>query len=498
MIAHVARREVLGHLRSPRFVALCALAVALLAVGAWIDAGRFEARMAYADALDAQRQSAVAFDRAGPDEVVWRYGWRGGRVVADPAMRAVRPPTPASVFAIGGDLDAPGFWQFGTEGMSAGASTEAGSLGGRSATLDLEFVVRVVLSLVAMLLAADAVAGDRETGMLRALFAAPVSRVDVLLGKWLGGLLTLALPLTLGSGVACLVLAAHGIAVLDADVWPRVLLLLAGALLFLSASLALALYASAHCRDARTATVLLVALWVAAVLIVPNGAALVAAAVAPVTPAEVVRQARTDGLRQLEVERAHVLARLWRTATGSDDVPRDGRLPDDAKRRYDALRRGAEVALMQRKRALLRDLDDRRVREERRQSRLVGLLGAVSPAATFGSFAAAAAGTGRRLEERWEGAAREHQARLERASFDQMHGTELFDARADFLRISFLPGPGDAADRVPTYAEMPAFAPPEPALGADLADALAPLVLLAGENLVFLVLAAVAVTRMEV
>ena len=86
---------------------------------------------------------------------------------------------------------------------------------------------------------------------------------------------------------------------------------------------------------------------------------------------------------------------------------------------------------------------------------------------------------------------------MERASFDRVFGTELFDARAGYLRISFLPGRSDADDHVPTYAELPEFAPPKSSLRADLRDAVAPFGILAVEGLLFLGLATIAVVRME-
>lgn len=497
MILHIARRELLGHLRSPRFLVLCALSLSLLATGAYVSARRFAARAEYADALEAMRQTAVALERPADDPST-RFGWRSGQTTADAALRAVRAPLPTSVLALGGELAVPGFWQFGTEGLTPGPAADAGEATAADAPLDFEFIVRAVLSLLALLLAADAVASERESGILRALFAAPVSRLDVLLGKYLGGVLTLGVPLTIGATLAFGVLAAAGVPVARGGVVARLALLFAGAAVYLCAMHALGILVSARCREARTAVVLLMGAWVALVIVVPAAAGSVARIARPVTPYELFRQDRTTGLRQLEAERARVLAAVWRRVTGSDVVPIDGVIAGDVRRRYDDARARPEAALMQRKRALLRTIEDARAREQMAQARLGTRLGMISPAATFSAFAAEVVGTGGGFRRRWEQAAVEHQERLERAAFDRAFGTELFDARAGYLRITFQPNPADPRDRVPAYAQLPPFAAPADDLDADLRGALPLLAMLLLDGLALFAAATVAVVRMEV
>ncbi|AHG91417.1 hypothetical protein J421_3880 [Gemmatirosa kalamazoonensis] len=304
MILLVARRELLGHLRSRRLRALLALVVALLATGAFVNVRRFEERVRYADALESLRTVSAALERDDPESLSSRFGWRSGRVIADPALRAIRPPAPASVLALGADLAAPGFWQFGTEGVSAGPAQDADASVADQRTLDVAFVVRVVLSLVAVLLAAETIAGDRERGLLRALFTAPVSRLDVLCGKYVGGLLTLCVPVCAGTLAAAVVMLLVRAPLLGPGVGLRLLSLAVGAVLFLAAMLALGVLVSARCRDGQTAVVAAVTVWALLVVVLPGGASLVASVARPVTPDELQRQARSEGIRQLEVERA--------------------------------------------------------------------------------------------------------------------------------------------------------------------------------------------------
>ena len=83
MIWLIARREVVDHLRSARFLALCALAVLLLPLSAYVNAADWQARRAYHDALrQAQLARLAAADSSremtadGASGDGPRWGWR--------------------------------------------------------------------------------------------------------------------------------------------------------------------------------------------------------------------------------------------------------------------------------------------------------------------------------------------------------------------------------------------------------------------------------------
>jgi Cu-processing system permease protein len=71
-------------------------------------------------------------------------------------------------------------------------------------------LVLLFVPLIGLTLGAANLAGDRETGALSYLLAQPVSRVEVLMGKYLGLAGALLATLTLGFGVAGVALALQG------------------------------------------------------------------------------------------------------------------------------------------------------------------------------------------------------------------------------------------------------------------------------------------------
>jgi ABC-type transport system involved in multi-copper enzyme maturation permease subunit len=137
-------------------------------------------------------------------------------------------------------------------------------------TFDLMGVAKYVLGLLALLLSFDAISGEREAGTLKLVLSNPVSRAKVALGKYLGGIISLLLPLTLGFLLALLFLNIHSPIGLTGQEWVRVLVIVLVASLYLSAMCLIGLCLSAITRRSSTALMLAMLIWLMMVLIVPN------------------------------------------------------------------------------------------------------------------------------------------------------------------------------------------------------------------------------------
>lgn len=73
-------------------------------------------------------------------------------------------------------------------------------------TVDLTFIIGIVMSLLAVLFAYDAISGERETGTLSLILSNAIKKPTWILGKWLGGYLSLILPLKSSLVPLCLLL----------------------------------------------------------------------------------------------------------------------------------------------------------------------------------------------------------------------------------------------------------------------------------------------------
>lgn len=124
-------------------------------------------------------------------------------------------------------------------------------------------LVQYLVPLLALLLGHDLIVSEREERTLALMVAGGSSRARVLLGKFLGGVLTLAFPLTLGFAVAG---TAIGLTAKDHAVGSFLTLALSGLVLGV-VFLALGLLISTCCRTRVQALVVALLAWCAAVFV---------------------------------------------------------------------------------------------------------------------------------------------------------------------------------------------------------------------------------------
>jgi ABC-type transport system involved in multi-copper enzyme maturation permease subunit len=498
MICHIARREVQEHVRSARFIALCGLTLLLLPLSAHVNASEFRSRLAQAGELRALQQRTMAEPVVESGAYESRYGWRDGEVIADPALRAIRAPSRFAVLAIGADASQPAYWQFSTEGVEPGPTAVTDGTGRSADRMDAVFIVQSVLGLLALLLVFDAVSGERDSGVLRLLLSTPVRRSDLLIGKAVGALLTLSVPLVLGVGAALAVLELQGVSLLGREGLVRVGIVLVASAMYLMNMVALGLAVSTSTRQPRSSWVALLLVWIGVVLIIPRAAGMFAATVRPVRPAFETRQAKTAAILQVQRERARTLADAWRRSTGTDSVP-EGHVDDALRAAYARASAEDERRLAARKRSIIRDAETARARSVDRRERLGHMVGRLSPAMSYAAIAAEMAGTGTEAAGRWSEQVAAHQLRLESATFDRSFGLELYPPQLNFLRIIWWPELGsDARSRPPDYGELPQFAFREPPIGALLRRSAPDLAVLIVGSVVWLAFAIHAFQRAEV
>lgn len=143
---------------------------------------------------------------------------------------------------------------------------QQGAVGMRSIEFTIASLVSLVIyliPLIALLLGFDAVVGERERGSLDLLLALPVTRLEVLLGKYLGLAAALSLSTLGGFGLVAVLL---GTQVGPAALEPFIGFMFSSVLLGL-AFLSLAVMLSVLARDRARASGLAIALWFFFVLV---------------------------------------------------------------------------------------------------------------------------------------------------------------------------------------------------------------------------------------
>lgn len=319
MIGHLIHKELLTLIQSRRFVVIAGL----FAVFVW--ACLADGALSY---LDQQREYASArrymefrIDQiVNPEDRV--YSWSE---VFDMGYVVTKPPTALSILVRGIEpyVGRSAAIRYGRPDHQLYRSLASESpLRGTLPTLDLGTVVQVVFSLLTLLLAYDAVSGEKEEGTLRLLGTYSLPRA-VLLSAKLGATAVVAclcflVPFLVGIAA---VLLHPDIHFSNAEL-VRAGSIVAATMLFLIVMACAGLAGSALTRQSATSFVLLLAFWVVGAVVVPR-LSLVAADAVHTTPSlsEVETEKRAVN-QELEAGR-----RENTTAWAEDYEAREGRAP---------------------------------------------------------------------------------------------------------------------------------------------------------------------------
>ena len=282
MLLTVIRREIVGNVLSFRFVVTLVLFFSLVLVSVFVTTTQHRVRVsAYEASVSAHRAALAKIDKVGDPSQQWQELFLNAGIYGD-----VRPPDLA-VFVDGVTRAVPA--QVHTALFNARQvddSSYDNPVLSLFSTPDLAYIVNIVASLLALLFVFDAICGEKERGTLKITLSNSVPRDTILLGKWVGGYLSLAVPFVVAllSGAAYVHLT--GAIVVDGEAVSRLLWMLAVALLYVSLFFTLGLMISTLTHRASTALIVSLFVWICWILVIPNLAPVVARILYPVPSPE--------------------------------------------------------------------------------------------------------------------------------------------------------------------------------------------------------------------
>ena len=148
-------------------------------------------------------------------------------------------------------------------------SAPTGSVGVRAldvVIVSLSSLTIFLLPLIALLISHDAIVGEIERGTMPLLLSYPVSRWQVLVGKFVGHLAILTFAISLGYSAAALSLAATG-ASIDYDSWIAFAKMIGSSILLGASFVAAGYLVSSLVRARSTAAGIAVGIWLLLVVI---------------------------------------------------------------------------------------------------------------------------------------------------------------------------------------------------------------------------------------
>jgi len=136
--------------------------------------------------------------------------------------------------------------------------------------IDWVFIVSLILSFVALVFTYDSVSGEKEDGTLRQMLANTIPRYEVLLGKYLGVMLTIGIPLFIGLLVSLIIVVASNVVVISGLDWLKILSIVLLSFLCVSTFVLLGIFISIRTTHSSNSMVILLLVWVGLVILIPS------------------------------------------------------------------------------------------------------------------------------------------------------------------------------------------------------------------------------------
>jgi len=257
MIWMIAKRELLSNIIRFRFLVSLILCLALITASAFVLTKDYGVRLESYSKSVRDREDAL----------------KSVKIHAQVRTGVDRTPSPLGFLCIGSDKDLGNivedvsYREIPREAIGAGGGNRLMSV---FPALDVVLIIQVVLSLLALMLAYDAISGERESGTLRLSMSNPVPRSTVILGKYLGTMVVLIIPLLMGMLLSTIIITVSGKINIAGEDWIRLAVMGFLSILYVSTFVVLGLFVSSLLRSSAASLVLLLLAWTVMVVVIPD------------------------------------------------------------------------------------------------------------------------------------------------------------------------------------------------------------------------------------
>lgn len=255
MVKTIIKREFLDNLISLKFIACVLVAIVLTAISTAVQARNYLDRLS-----DYNKGTALAQDELTK---VPAYSFLG--------VSIYKKPSPMSIFVTGiegktGSYVTMTHREIPTSLKGGVIKNEFSSV---FSFFDLSSIIITIFSILAILLSYDSISGEKESGMLSLVLSNSFPRSRFLTGKYLGGMISLALAVLLCFLAGSLILLfSKGIA-LDSGFFVSAFLIYLFSLLYLSAVFLIGILASSLTKSSFQSLIVILAFYLLAVFLLP-------------------------------------------------------------------------------------------------------------------------------------------------------------------------------------------------------------------------------------
>jgi len=414
MLKTIIKKELLESIFSYRFPLFALISILLIPLGLYVN--QIDHNKRVRDYNEEQQLANEAVAAINMQDLM------AGTV----AVKGFRPPGLLSVFAQGFESALPRYYEFTQDGFKPGESSSSEeSILSVQGKVDFVFLVQMVISLVGLLFAADAVSGEKESGTLRAMLSNRLPRDTILVGKLSGGSLALWIPLILAFLLGIMMLLVGSFPLFSGDTPVRLLIIFLSTSLFILIYYTIGMTISTSSSKTRTSVVSILLVWAFFQLIMPKLGDMLAALVYPIRTETEVSLEKSLLAKTVDNETAKELGRQYDNifSGGRAEAADDPASPE--RKQWDATKGDIELRARERKSQQIAAIDETYRQQKHRQQNLAVNLSLISPSAAFARFIADICGTGEVERTHYLNAVKAHQMALDNELFSKIKRTVM-------------------------------------------------------------------------
>ncbi len=289
MVRQIIYREILENILSLRFLLSLLLAISLFAVAGFVFVVKYR-RESQDHWKDTNENLSSLSERTNRLCDVVRY-----------RQTVYRKPKSLALCTEGFEKYLPNSFRFSVFSMYIPQVRNRGNFDlGRFSDMDLVFIISLILSFIALIFTYDTICGEKEAGTLRLILAASIHRHKILLGKYIGVMLTLGIPLLFGLLINLLIVISSRDVIISSGDWLKIFTIVLLSLLYLSIFVLLGMFVSSRTAHSANSMVILLLVWVGVVILIPSFGRIISDA-ARQSPTEAELQIRlTQADKQIE------------------------------------------------------------------------------------------------------------------------------------------------------------------------------------------------------
>ncbi len=291
MLREIIWRELLDHLQSLRFALTLLLVIVLMLTGSVLYIHDYRQQVAdYRENVSENLRLLKNKAERGLHAVV-SYG---------PNLLIYRALSPLGFIAEGHEKDLPNAFAVDAFEM-VGPQTilRRNYTLQRFDALDWVFTVGVILSFAAFAMTYDSISGEAETGTLRLCLSNSIPRATLLFGKYIGTIISLAIPLIIGVCMNTLIISLFGVLPFASTYWLQIGGVVLFSVLYISVFATLGLFISCLTRSSSVSLVLLLLVWVCFAVFIPRTGGLLASRLAELPDEKTVARRASDELHDI-------------------------------------------------------------------------------------------------------------------------------------------------------------------------------------------------------